>query len=98
VSIRARERRKERNVRGAMNNYSHMISLAIAFLSGKVVDGTRCEKGMKDTHTLLTALSFGASGKGGDRIPTVGGLGGEDIDSHSIAQYVFRFTLEMCEL
>ena len=25
VSIRARERRKERNVRGAMNNYSHII-------------------------------------------------------------------------
>jgi hypothetical protein len=30
-------------------------------------------------YTLLTALSFGASGKGGERIPTVGGLGGEDI-------------------
>ena len=33
----------------------------------------------EEIHTLLTALSFGASGKGGDRIPTVGGLGREDI-------------------
>jgi hypothetical protein len=47
VSIRAREMRKERKVRGAMNNYSHKASLAITFLSEKAVDGTRWEKGRK---------------------------------------------------
>jgi hypothetical protein len=42
------------------------------------VNGRREEIG-EGRHTLLTALSFGASGNGGERIPTVGGLAGADI-------------------